>query len=162
MSSSGETVTRSRDAISPTVVELGSRPSATTRTTMSRSVTIPVSRPCSTIGTGPTSSFAMTLAASMTVVSGSQVFTWEVMTSLMLVPMRSPFRFLASIDEGERAEAGFFLALASSAEKQPHGRAHTSGDHETGAQRARGHDRQVPPELRADIGGLPETLAEVF
>jgi hypothetical protein len=49
---------------------------------MSRSVTMPMRRPLSTIGTEPTSSRAITLAASTSVAVGSHVVGLLVITSL--------------------------------------------------------------------------------
>jgi hypothetical protein len=84
----GSTVTRSVEAISRTVAEPGSRPSAISRTTMSRSVTVPISFPFSTTGTIPVSRSRMVRAASTTEAPGSTVVGLGVMTSLMLLPIR--------------------------------------------------------------------------
>lgn len=58
------TLTGSREATSPTTVAFASTPSATARTTMSRSVSIATRRPSSTTGSDPTSSLFISWAAS--------------------------------------------------------------------------------------------------
>src|SRR3954468_1161420 len=90
-SSSGETVARSLEATSPTVVDWGSRPSATTRTTMSRSVRRPTRRSPPTTGIGPTSSWAIALAASATESCEEQLVGFEVITSRTCVTATPPF-----------------------------------------------------------------------
>src|SRR5215210_1760498 len=83
-------VTRSVDASSRTLTDWGSFPSATTRTAMSRSVTVPTNRPSSTIGTIPTSSCFMILAASTTELPASMPVGLEVITSCTLFPIEGP------------------------------------------------------------------------
>ena len=61
----------SRVHASPTLVLCGSRPSATTRTAMSRSVRMPVTLPLSVTSTAPTSPSAICRAASTTLSPGS-------------------------------------------------------------------------------------------
>jgi hypothetical protein len=81
---------RSREAISPTVADCGSFPSATTRRTMSRSVTIPTRRSPSTTGSGPTSSDFINRAASAIVVDVSTPFGLLVIASRMLFAINPP------------------------------------------------------------------------
>jgi hypothetical protein len=76
----GPMVTRSLVATSRTVVELGSRPVATTRAMMSRSVIMATTRLPSTTGSGPFSCSIIRVAASTTVAVGS-IVTMEAMRS---------------------------------------------------------------------------------
>src|SRR5919204_252429 len=161
--SCGDTVTRSLDAICPTVVVFGSLSLATTRTTMSRSVIRPTSRPSSTTGIGPTSSFAISFAASATVAFGSHARTLVVMTSVMLLAIRSSLLpSLAAIDEREGAHSRLLSSFAASPEKQPHRCAQPPCEHEARAERACGHDREAGSELARHVGCLPEAGAQVF
>src|SRR5581483_4125320 len=84
-------VTSSRDAISPTVTDSGDLPSATTRTAMSRSVTMPTSFSPSTTGMIPTSSSRISRAASITVCPLSIERGLSVISSRMLRAIATPF-----------------------------------------------------------------------
>src|SRR5215207_8893250 len=75
---------------SATFVACGSAPSATARTAMSRSVTIPVTLPPSTTSTAPMSASRIACAASVSVADDSTVRGSAVMTSRMLWAMEVP------------------------------------------------------------------------
>src|SRR5437763_1414638 len=79
------------DAASREVTICGSLPSATTRVTMSRSVSVPIRRLPSTIGAMPTFSCFIILAAYATGLSASIVHGFEVIASRTLLPMEAPF-----------------------------------------------------------------------
>src|SRR5690348_8252165 len=90
-------VTMSREAMSPAVTACGSLPSAIPRTTMSRSVSIPISRSPSTTGTEPTSSCFISFAASASDSDGVAVLTSELIASFTLFPtLSSPLFHLDS------------------------------------------------------------------
>src|SRR6266542_7137796 len=95
-------VTMSLDATSRVFTVFGSRPSATTRTTMSRSVSVPTSRLPSTTGARPTFSCFSIRAAYSTVWSASIVHGFEVIASLTLLPMCAPFLFSSHISRSRR------------------------------------------------------------
>src|SRR5688572_8140068 len=80
------------DAMSPTGVD-NEPPSATTRTTMSRSVTTASTRPLFTTGTAPVSSACITRAAAWIVSFGDTVQGFGVITSRIFIE-QSPLRFL--------------------------------------------------------------------
>src|SRR5688500_251504 len=84
-SSSSLQQTTSELMASRTFVVRASRPSATPRTTMSRSVIIPTRRSPSVTGMGPTSSDFILAAASWRVWSGRTVSTDRVITSLIFM-----------------------------------------------------------------------------
>src|SRR5688572_13407580 len=89
------------------IVRVGCPPSATLRTTMSRSVTMPTGRPFSTTGTAPVSSSRIMHAAFWMVSSGVTVRGLGVITSRIF--MGSPLSALA----------GGYLALFLSKSKAP-------------------------------------------
>src|SRR5215211_4550878 len=91
--SSGVRVVSSALYTSRTGVDAGSRPLATARTVMSRSVTMPATRSPSTTTTAPTSASAMMRAASTTGAPASTVLGSDVMTSRTLCAMAGSFRF---------------------------------------------------------------------
>src|SRR5687768_13180035 len=91
MSPSEAHVINSVDITSASFVVFGSRPSATTLRTMSRSVMIPSSLPLPpTIGIGPTSSLFINCAACSTKSVGAHVFGFFVITSLSVI-LYAPF-----------------------------------------------------------------------
>src|SRR4029079_7004619 len=81
------------DATSRTLMLCGSLPSATTRVTMSRSVSVPTSRWPSTTGARPTFSSFSIRAAYETVWSASMVHGLDVIASWTLFPMEAPSYF---------------------------------------------------------------------
>src|SRR4051794_39182095 len=85
----GSMVTRSLAAISVTLVDCGSLPSAATLIAMSRSVTTPTRRSPSVIGMIPASSSRISRAASATVESAVTDRGFDVITSL-ICPIASP------------------------------------------------------------------------
>src|SRR5919109_2563614 len=92
----GSIVTRSFEATSRTGTDCGSLPSATTRVTMSRSVSAPTSRSPSTTGARPTSSSFIICAAYATGLSASIAHGFADMTSVILLAIDS--RLLSSCE----------------------------------------------------------------
>src|SRR5579859_4270697 len=129
---SGNAVTETASATSPTVVERGSRPAATTCSTRASAVTIPTSRSPSTTSTARTSGRASNSPASCAVAPASSTFgsvSIASRTSVIAAPYSeraSPSkttglreqaarvqrrRHLADPDDERRAPQGHSLAL---------------------------------------------------
>src|SRR4051794_24214497 len=69
---------------------------------------------------------------------------------------------VVAVDKGERAELRLRRPFPAAAREQPHRRADSAGEEETRPERAGGDDRQLRPELGADVGDLRDAAAELL